>query len=296
MKPAVLLTAVALSSCGIGCYGASDVGAYLDGDGGTTTGTPPPSDPPPAYPPPSDPDGGSGLPCDVIAALQSCTTCHGSTPAGGAPMPLVTFEDLAATSPGYAPALMIDRAIARMGDAQRPMPPSGPAPQADIDVLQNWRNAGMPGTGCGTPPMEPQTVCSSGTTWSWGNEGSSRMNPGKACIACHSTGEGPRFVAAGTLYPTIREPDLCNGANGQSTFSGVQVELIDANGTVFPMSVNSAGNFSLQYATVVKPYTARVVYQGKTRTMATPQQSGDCNSCHTEKGLNGAPGRVTLPE
>jgi predicted CXXCH cytochrome family protein len=29
--------------------------------------------------------------------------------------------------------------------------------------------------------------------------------------------------------------------------------------------------------------------------MMTPQETGDCNSCHTEQGRNGAPGRILLP-
>jgi predicted CXXCH cytochrome family protein len=29
--------------------------------------------------------------------------------------------------------------------------------------------------------------------------------------------------------------------------------------------------------------------------MTTPQTNGDCNSCHTEQGTNGASGRIVWP-
>ncbi|MGD0679831.1 MAG: hypothetical protein ABSC94_30975 [Polyangiaceae bacterium] len=41
--------------------------------------------------------------------------------------------------------------------------------------------------------------------------------------------------------------------------------------------------------------TATITYNGKTAAMTTPQMTGDCNSCHTEQGANGAPGRIVLP-
>ena len=50
--------------------------------------------------------------------------------------------------------------------------------------------------------------------WTGGNRGSADMNPGRACITCHSTMNGPSLTIAGTVYPTAHEPDLCNGANG----------------------------------------------------------------------------------
>jgi hypothetical protein len=43
------------------------------------------------------------------------------------------------------------------------------------------------------------------------------------------------------------------------------------------------------------PFTAKVTFQGREIVMTTPQTDGDCNSCHTETGANGAPGRIKLP-
>ena len=43
------------------------------------------------------------------------------------------------------------------------------------------------------------------------------------------------------------------------------------------------------------PFRAKVVFAGKERSMGTAQSTGDCNSCHTATGANGAPGRIVLP-
>ena len=145
-----------------------------------------------------------------------------------------------------------------------------------------------PGT---TPPTGvPNTLaqCTSGTYWS-GGEGSSRMRPGEACIACHSgSGEAPGFTVAGTLFPTMHEPNDCNGTSIAS------IEITDATGRVVTLTPNSAGNFSsgtgLRF-----PIRAKVAANGLVREMASPQMSGDCNACHTQPGTQGALGRVVVP-
>ena len=123
------------------------------------------------------------------------------------------------------------------------------------------------------------------------------MHPGQACIDCHTRGvrgeRGPRFTLAGTVFASGHEPNDCNGVNGKA--EGASVEITDANGRVTRINVNAAGNFYLEQVPLASPYTARVSYQGRTRSMVTPQTSGDCNSCHTQSGANGAPGRIALP-
>ena len=52
--------------------------------------------------------------------------------------------------------------------------------------------------------------------WTQSNRGSADMNPGRACITCHSTMNGPSLTIAGTVYPSAHEPNLCNGANGSN--------------------------------------------------------------------------------
>ena len=132
-------------------------------------------------------------------------------------------------------------------------------------------------------PFAVAPTCTSGTHWTGGTNGSTSMEPGMACINCHKStgGEAPQFTIAGTLYPTAHEPDLCNGANGNT--AGAAVIITDANGKTVSLTPNSAGNFSYTGA-VATPFRAKVTYMGRERDMASAQASGDCNACHTQNG------------
>jgi len=145
-----------------------------------------------------------------------------------------------------------------------------------------------PNGDAGLDPYGTPVKCSSGSTWS-GGEGSPEMHPGLACIACHARGEGPRFAVAGTVFPTAHEPDDCYGAS-----SSVTVVITDSAGKVLDLTTNGAGNFSYR-GTLSLPYTAKVAVNGQERAMGTAQTTGDCNSCHTVTGANGAPGRIMAP-
>jgi hypothetical protein len=59
-------------------------------------------------------------------------------------------------------------------------------------------------------------------------------------------------------------------------------------------AANSVGNFYTSI-TVATPFHARIVVNGKVRAMTAAQTITSCNTCHTQTGLSGAPGRITLP-
>jgi hypothetical protein len=40
----------------------------------------------------------------------------------------------------------------------------------------------------------------------------------------------------------------------------------------------------------------KVTYKGKESKMMMQAPSGDCNSCHTQNGEQGAAGRIVLPQ
>jgi len=159
-----------------------------------------------------------------------------------------------------------------------------------------------PGNGFVTAPAG--TTCASGLVYQ-GNAESPEMNPGMACKSCHagenfqnqnpgglSSPENVRFFM-GTAYASYREADGCKSANVPAD---AKVEILDASDVVqVTMTVNAAGNFfsSKSTAGFTLPYKARIVANGKTMAMATPQMDGDCNTCHTDSGRNGAPGRIT---
>lgn len=255
----------------------------------------------------------SGLPSDVQAVFTAnCVACHGSTPIAGVPASLTTYAALTASSKTDPTETVAQEAVVRMQSATMPMPPAPltRASAADINTIQQWVAAGTPKSDCpagsdagvvdaGPPMTDPFSVapvCTSKKMWTGGDRGSSSMNPGRACIACHSMGKGPRFAIAGTLYPTAHEPDLCDGVNGTT---GAQIVIVGADKKTVTVKPNSAGNFYYE-GTIATPYQAKIVYMGRERAMIEPQTSGDCNSCHTQNGSmpSGAlkaPGRVLLP-
>ncbi len=131
-------------------------------------------------------------------------------------------------------------------------------------------------------------TCESGVRWTGGNEESPNMHPGGNCIDCHSKGEGPSFQIAGTVYDSLLQADECYGSQG------AQVVITDAKGKVVTMNLTESGNFFTEGG-LTMPYTAKVLRDGKESKMLSPQSNGDCNTCHTATGKDGAPGRVKAP-
>ncbi len=112
------------------------------------------------------------------------------------------------------------------------------------------------------------------------------MEPGLNCAECH----GGTLSIDGTVYKTGHEPDGCDGVNA----TGLTVVITDSTNDKITLTPNSVGNF-YYLPSICPPITATVTYNGKTTAMTTPQMVTDCNSCHTEEGANGAPGRIVLP-
>ncbi len=72
------------------------------------------------------------------------------------------------------------------------------------------------------------------------------MNPGMPCKRCHASEDGPGSSIAGTVYATVHEPDLCNGAGSSS---GAKIVIAPgADGRLLTLVPNGAGNFFSQYA------------------------------------------------
>ena len=270
--------------------GAAAAGCYLS-NADTTGGTNPNGN---GNPPNGNPTTTStDLPCDVAQVLSNCTSCHSSPPVGGAPMALVSYADLTAPAKSDPSKTAAEMCVTRMQSTTTPMPPGGGASQTDIATLQSWISAGYPQGSCSGTNTNYNTplTCTSGT-YNSAPEGLG-MRPGGACNSCHSSQGGveqpPIFSVAGTVYPTAHEYDKCVGV------SGVQVVIMDENGnTQVTLTTNSSGNFTSQ-ASIKKPYRAKVISNGNVREMSASQTSGDCNSCHTETGANGAPGRIMQP-
>jgi hypothetical protein len=249
-----------------------------------------------------------------------CVSCHNKPPLPGVPLSLTGYADLMQPSKSN-PSLTTAQQAAQLVQGGS-MPPGAPLMAAEAQPLIAWVQAGAQPTGCsgdgdaGAPPVSgagdaggssgpvadasafaTASVCTSNKRWMSGDEGSELMHPGRGCISCHAMGaglfmleHGPAFSVAGTLFPSAHEPDECNGAAG----SGAMVVIKGADGKMLTLTPNAVGNF-FSLDRVAMPFTAEVHYQGRVRAMSTPQSSGDCNTCHTESGANGAPGRIMLP-
>lgn len=311
---AVGAVAIALAAAA-GCYTGPDSGLAPATSGGdaSTDGAGPLS-------PGSDEaaDGGEagarapdGLPCDVSRLLAtSCIRCHGARPTNGAPMSLVTYDDLVAPWDEDPTRTIADVSLERMKAMRSPMPPDGAVAAPAVDAFAEWVSAGTPRVACGSAPatsdagsasdpvdaglvpdaaLADASVCSSGTSWPLGSPPSALMAPGRRCLGCHAMMGGPSLTLAGTVYPTLHEPDDCNGAGG----ANLNVVIVDAAGKSHTVPVNAAGNF-LRVTGIPMPYTARVVNGTKVRAMKTPQTDGDCNGCHSETATQ-SPGRITAP-
>lgn len=261
--------------------------------------------------------GPSGLPCDVAAVLDAyCARCHGSPLSGGAPIRLATRDDLARDSALFPGTTDGQRSVVRMQAATMPPPPSSAVTATELAAFEAWVNGGMPQgtcqtTGGGNDGGPAPLTCAAGRFLprpvDGDAHGGTTMAPGLACISCHSgqnfQNQNPNnalnrtdqiFDVMGTVFPALHEQDLCASDAGSG---GVRGEVLDAQGvTRASFAVNAGGNF---YGDVPgglpNPYTARVVRGAASIAMSTPQTVGDCNTCHTEQGLNGSPGRVVAP-
>lgn len=252
---------------------------------------------------------GEGLPCDVAKVLADrCWNCHGATPSGGAPMSLAGYDDMVAPSKGDPTKSNAELSVLRMQG--NTMPPGGGSTADEIAALQAWIDAGSPKGSCGTvtDPFGGPSVCTSGKTWTFGEDVTDpmfpQMHPGGACITCHEKQPPPDVPAvlyvAGTVYPTGHEPDECYGIDG-TVATDLKVHVEDSAGNIYDLPVNATGNFLLSSDSglpFVPPYSAKVVSSTGERAMSAKQMSGDCNSCHTETGSGAgsmAPGRIVAP-
>jgi hypothetical protein len=264
---------------------------------------------------------GEGLPCDVDRFLRDrCHTCHAGNPMVSATL-LRTRDDLLADSLSQPGTSVGAVAAVRLADgAMLPMPPlpASPVPSAERDAFVAWVDAGMPAGDCQPDdepdPFDADPVCTSERWWTEGLfESSPHMNPGRACISCHedpaSVGggekgeeedeEGPTLVLGGTLFPTAHEPDDCYGVDGPATSGDLWIEVSQPMGPTLMVSVRESGNFYLEPGDVppgfAPPFLVKVVADGLERPMADPAPHGDCNLCHTQVGMEDAPGRIILP-
>jgi mono/diheme cytochrome c family protein len=312
MRHLVLWGSVALAiGAAFACGGSKSSDAVDDTEAGVVD---PGAEGGASLPPSGAPEGpagtglATGLPCDVQAVLENrCLACHGGQMTGVPPM--LNYDDMMAKSKVDPTKTLAQLSLDRMKSTTSPMPPP-PAVKPDPDEIQtfaDWVAAGTPkGAVCTDPPPPAPDAgtltdggdaggaalkCTSGKTWAGNNTGSPLMRPGFACNACHQVQGGPNLRIAGTVYPSLHELNNCDGKGPPPALS---VIITDKVGKVTTLPVNAAGNFYTQVK-ILPPYKAKVTDGVTTRAMTGSVTAGDCNSCHSEVGANGAPGRVMAP-
>jgi hypothetical protein len=123
------------------------------------------------------PDAGAGsdggitspdLPCAVASVLHgTCQNCHGAVLANGAPIHLVTAQDLRAASTIDTTMRIGERCVLRMRTAPpagMPPPPLMPIDMASIDAFDSWVVAGMPAASCNSGGTDAGQGADAGTT------------------------------------------------------------------------------------------------------------------------------------
>lgn len=91
----------------------------------------------------------SGIPCDVEALLTlSCSGCHGTILAGGAPSKLLSYEDLSAPSASEPTVTIAALSLRRMKAATQPMPPDQTLTLDFVRIFERWVEGGLRRSEC----------------------------------------------------------------------------------------------------------------------------------------------------
>ncbi|MDQ7047491.1 MAG: hypothetical protein Q9M39_07670 [Sulfurovum sp.] len=116
-------------------------------------------------------------------------------------------------------------------------------------------------------------------------------NQGKDCKVCHAN-----FTASGTVFTKI------DAADGDSNLAAanhtLKLALEEGTGLVLIKGYGSGNARTTTNTDTVGSFTAQVLDAGGKviNSSNTLSHDGDmlrCNMCHTQTGINGAPGRIT---
>lgn len=141
--------------------------------------------------------------------------------------------------------------------------------------------------GCNDETVEivDKEVCYSEMRWVGEKRGSPEMFPGRDCVGCHIDNDGPPLALGGTLYAYVlqgAEASALQTGTDCYGFEGATVRIEDAEGQVFEMTTNKAGNFYVEGNPddFAKPFSVQVTYGEQTASMATAPLYGGCGRCH----------------
>lgn len=119
-------------------------------------------------------------------------------------------------------------------------------------------------------------------------------NQGRDCLACHSSGEHS-FTSGVTIYKSLNGADY----DSDDVYDSYSVKLLLENGQILTYTKgNGLGNKIYSgdqgaidnFTAQVVDSSGKVVNSSNTNSHSVGRLA--CNSCHTQSGLNNAPGRV----
>jgi len=136
-----------------------------------------------------------------------------------------------------------------------------------------------------TTEVVSQDVCYSELRWVGEKRGSPEMFPGRDCVGCHIDNDGPPLALGGTVYPyTIGAPRINELQTGTDCYGleGVTVRIEDAEGQLFEVVTNRAGNFFVEGNPddFAKPFNVSIQIDDITPSMFTQPMYGGCGRCH----------------
>jgi polyvinyl alcohol dehydrogenase (cytochrome) len=110
------------------------------------------------------------LPCEVARLIEAnCVMCHGHRPRLGAPISLM---DAASFQKAGMSGLPLQKVVAdRVQSMERPMPPKGLLPVAQLTPLLTWLNAGAAPEPAGCAVIDPADMAEGATAMSSGAAG-----------------------------------------------------------------------------------------------------------------------------
>jgi hypothetical protein len=145
--------------------------------------------------------------------------------------------------------------------------------------------AGAAACGDDTVEVVSKDVCYSEQRWVGGTRGSPEMFPGRDCVGCHIDNDGPSLAIGGTVYPyVIDRPLAFDVQSGKDCFGleGATVRIEDADGQIFELVTNRAGNFFVEGNPndFEKPFFVELEMGNIKPRMTTAPRYGGCAHCH----------------
>lgn len=146
-----------------------------------------------------------------------------------------------------------------------------------------------------------KSVCYSEMRWVGERRGSPEMFPGRDCVGCHIDNDGPPFALGGTVYPYVLQGEEASQLQtGTDCFGleGVTVRVTDADGQLFELTTNRAGNFFVEGNPddFAKPFTVQLEMDGAKPQMSTGPLYGGCGRCHNPSATDGDTYVLTPPD